>query len=91
MIVSVIKQRTFSLTCSNLWIVCFGFFAFSLLPSQAYYESIDNSHPLVICDSLNADIQSLITLPQESLLFPNALAESRCVAINTCSCERAYG
>jgi len=85
MIVSVIKQRTFSLTCSNLWIVCFGFFAFSLLPSQAYYESIDNSHPLVICDSLNADIQSLITLPQESLLFPNALAESRCVAINTCS------
>lgn len=64
----------------------------TLTPSyHAFFASMDNSHPLVVCDSLNADVQSLFTLPEASLVFPDALAESRCVAINTCSEQNHRG
>ena len=58
---------------------------------QAFFASIDNSHPLVVCDSLNDDIQSLFALTEASLIFPNALSESQCVAINTCSEQNHRG
>ena len=61
---------------------------FSFLSTKycaAYYAAMGNVHPLVICDSLNVDIQSLFALPADDLVFPSALAETRCVAINTCS------
>lgn len=82
---SIIKRPAPPVTYSNLLILLLGFYVLSPLPCEAYYGPIDNSHPLVVCDSLNVDIQSLFALSQESLVFPNALAETRCVAINTCS------
>lgn len=88
---SIIKRNaspitpTTHITNNHLSIVVLALLVCCPLPCKAYYETMDNSNPLVICDSLNADIQSLIATPEESLLFPNSLAESRCVAINTCS------
>ena len=57
----------------------------------AFYTPIDNTHPLVICDSLNADMQTLLQTATPDLIFPNALAETRCVAVNVCSEQNHRG
>ena len=51
--------------------------------SNAGYASFGttNTHPLVICGDLTADYSAL----DVNGVFPDALAESRCVAIDVCA------
>lgn len=58
-------------------------------PLTAFYQAIDNTHPLVLCDSLNEDIQTLLNI--STPVFPDSLPETRCVAINVCSEQNHRG
>ena len=69
----------------------FAVFFATLASVAAFYPATGalNTQPLVLCDSLDADVAALLTANTPA--FPGALAESRCVAINVCDEQNHRG
>lgn len=63
----------------------------SCVSVAAFYPATGalNTQPLVLCDSLDADVAALLAATTPA--FPGSLAESRCVAINVCDEQTQRG
>lgn len=70
--------------CCLIWISCLATVSGFYAPMGAL-----NTHALVLCDTLDADVAHL--LGQTAPEYPSALAESRCVAINVCDEQNHRG
>ena len=72
------------LKCCLIWIAGMATVSGFYAPMGAL-----NTHALVLCDTLDADVAHL--LGQTAPEYPSALAESRCVAINVCDEQNHRG